>query len=75
VGHLQVNASGLMDTARRLVGAGKGRFAMDESNGTCNKQFAALGIAQTEEKSLAYREPIVTTPSLRRAGFTGGWLQ
>jgi fructose-bisphosphate aldolase class I len=59
-----VNAPGLIDTARRLVGAGKGLLAMDESNGTCNKRFAAVGIAQTEERRRAYRELIVTTPGL-----------
>jgi fructose-bisphosphate aldolase class I len=37
---------------------------MDESNGTCNKRFAALGIAQTVETRRAYRELIVTTPGL-----------
>jgi fructose-bisphosphate aldolase class I len=64
VGRFQVTAPGLIDIARRLVGAGKGLLAMDESNGTCNKRFAALGIAQTEEKRRAYRELIVTTPGL-----------
>jgi fructose-bisphosphate aldolase class I len=64
VGRIQVNAPGLIDAARRLVGAGKGLLAMDESTGTCNKRFAALGIAQTEEKRRAYREMIVTTPDL-----------
>ncbi|MEO6607964.1 MAG: class I fructose-bisphosphate aldolase [Aestuariivirga sp.] len=54
----------LIDTARRLVGAGKGLLAMDESNGTCNKRFAALGIPQTVEARRAYRELIVTTPHL-----------
>ena len=54
----------LVDTARQLVAAGKGLLAMDESNRTCNKRFAALGIAQTEEKRRAYRELIVTTPDL-----------
>jgi fructose-bisphosphate aldolase class I len=37
---------------------------MDESNPTCNKRFAALGIPQTEEVRRAYRELIVTTPGL-----------
>ena len=64
MGRLQVTVPGLIDTARQLVGAGKGLLAMDESNGTCNKRFAALGIAQTEEKRRAYRELIVTTPGL-----------
>jgi len=37
---------------------------MDESNPTCNKRFAALGIPQTEEARRAYRELIVTTKGL-----------
>jgi len=37
---------------------------MDESNPTCNKRFAALGIPQTENARRAYRELIVTTPDL-----------
>ena len=54
----------LMDTAQRLVADDKGLLAMDESNPTCNKRFARLGIPQTEEFRRAYRELIVTTPSL-----------
>ena len=54
----------LIDTARTLVGSGKGLLAMDESNPTCNKRFAAAGIPQTEEARRAYRELIVTTPGL-----------
>ena len=41
---------------------------MDESNPTCNKRFAKLGIPQTEEARRAYRELIVTTPGL------GEWI-
>ena len=54
----------LVDTARTLVASGKGLLAMDESNPTCNKRFAAAGIPQTEEARRAYRELIVTTPGL-----------
>jgi fructose-bisphosphate aldolase, class I len=54
----------LIDTARTLVAGGKGLLAMDESNPTCNKRFAELGIPQTVEARRAYRELIVTTPSL-----------
>ena len=46
------------------MGAGRGLLAMDESNGTCNKRFAAMGIPQTEEARRSYRELIVTTPRL-----------
>ena len=37
---------------------------MDESNPTCNKRFAKLGIPQTEAARRAYRELIVTTQGL-----------
>lgn len=54
----------LIKTANSLVADNKGILAMDESNPTCNKRFAALGIPQTEETRRAYRELIVTTPGL-----------
>jgi fructose-bisphosphate aldolase class I len=50
--------------ASRLVAEGKGLLAMDESNGTCNKRFAAAGISQTEESRRAYREMLITTVGL-----------
>jgi len=59
-----MNVQELNDTARALVTDDKGLLAMDESNPTCNKRFAALGIAQTEEARRAYRELIVTAPGL-----------
>jgi len=54
----------IIDTAKALVIGDKGLLAMDESNPTCNKRFAALGIPQNEETRRAYRELIVTTPGL-----------
>jgi fructose-bisphosphate aldolase class I len=66
VGYRTVTAQELADTAHRLVGSGKGLLAMDESNGTCDKRFAAAGIPQTEEARRAYRELIVTTPGLSK---------
>jgi fructose-bisphosphate aldolase class I len=59
-----MNAQKLIETARTLVAGNKGLLAMDESNPTCNKRFARLGIPQTEEARRAYRELIVTTPNL-----------
>ena len=59
-----MNAQELIDTARTLVTDDKGLLAMDESNPTCNKRFAKLGIPQTVEARRAYRELIVTTPGL-----------
>jgi len=57
-------AKQLTDTANTLVAGNKGLLAMDESNPTCNKRFAKLGIPQTEEARRAYRDLIVTTPGL-----------
>jgi fructose-bisphosphate aldolase class I len=54
----------LRDTVKALFASDKGLLAMDESNPTCNKRFASLGIPQTVEARRAYRELIVTTPQL-----------
>jgi fructose-bisphosphate aldolase class I len=54
----------LRDTATALFADNKGLLAMDESNPTCNRRFASLGIPQTEETRRAYRELIVTTQGL-----------
>ena len=54
----------LAATAHRLVGSGKGILAMDESNSTCDKRFAAVGAPETEEARRSWRELIVTTPQL-----------
>jgi fructose-bisphosphate aldolase class I len=59
-----MNVQQLEETAKALVANDKGLLAMDESNPTCNKRFAQLGIPQTVEARRAYRELIVTTPRL-----------
>jgi fructose-bisphosphate aldolase, class I len=59
-----MNTPTLIDIAKTLMAGDKGLLAMDESNPTCHKRFAKLGIPQTEEARRAYRELIVTTPGL-----------
>ena len=59
-----MNPQQLRDTVQALFAGGKGLLAMDESLGTCNRRFAALGIPQTVEARRAYRELIVTAPGL-----------
>ena len=54
----------LKDTIEQLFADGKGLLAMDESNPTCNKRFAKIGIPQTEVKRRDWRELIATTPGL-----------
>ncbi|MFP5081306.1 class I fructose-bisphosphate aldolase [Pedobacter sp. JCM 36344] len=63
----------LIRTAKSLMDGHKGLLAMDESFGTCNKRFAALGIPQTVEMRRKYRELLVTTPQLNE-GISGAIL-
>jgi fructose-bisphosphate aldolase class I len=62
-----MNDKMLKDTVAALTTDGKGLLAMDESNPTADKRFAALGIAQTREMRRAYRDMIVTAPGLAEA--------
>ncbi|QGT78696.1 fructose-bisphosphate aldolase class I [Guyparkeria halophila] len=57
-------ADELIQTAKAMVAPGKGILAIDESNGTCNKRFEAVGIEPTEQKRREYRELLLTTPNL-----------
>lgn len=57
----------LKNTIAQMFANGKGLLAMDESTGTCNKRFAAVGIPQTVEMHRKYRELIVTTPGLNES--------
>jgi fructose-bisphosphate aldolase class I len=59
-----MNIQALAETARALLQGDRGLIAIDESTATCNKRFAALGIAQTAETRRRYRDLIVTTPGL-----------
>jgi fructose-bisphosphate aldolase class I len=60
----EMSTHDIIVTAGMLVAGDKGLLAMDESNPTCNKRFALLGIPQTVEARRAWRELIVTTPGL-----------
>jgi fructose-bisphosphate aldolase class I len=46
----------LAETARALVADGKGILAADESGGTIEKRFDAIGVESTEETRRAYRD-------------------
>lgn len=52
----------LEETARSMVVAGKGLLAADESAGTCQKRFDAVGVPCTEETRREYRELLLTAP-------------
>ena len=57
----------LAHVAWRMVPQDKGLLAIDESIGTCNRRFAALGIPETADMRRAWRELLVTTPDLKHA--------
>jgi fructose-bisphosphate aldolase, class I len=62
-----MNTQKLISTAKAMVADNKGLLAMDESNPTCNKRFAKLGIPETAEVRCDYREMIVTTAGLNES--------
>jgi hypothetical protein len=74
-----VNCAVLAETAAQLIADGKGLLAIDESNATCNRRFAALEIAQTEESRRRWRkftlaDDILVSPRDPAAGASNrGW--
>ncbi|HET7126089.1 MAG TPA: class I fructose-bisphosphate aldolase [Lysobacter sp.] len=50
--------------AQAMVAPGKGIIAIDESSGTIKKRFDAVGVPDSEESRRAYREMLLTAPSL-----------
>ena len=54
----------LNQIASQMVSESKGILAMDESHGTCEKRFNALGITVNEENRRSYRDMLVTAESL-----------
>ena len=54
----------LEDIAQAMVAPGKGIIAIDESNSTIKKRFDPVNIDNSEENRRAYREMLLTTPSL-----------
>ncbi len=61
-----MNTELLKKTAKQMVALGKGIIAADESTGTCQKRFDAVGVPCTEENRRAYRETIITAPGLEQ---------
>lgn len=60
------HADELKATACAMVAEGKGIIAIDESSGTANKRFQAVGIEATEEKRRQYRQLLLTAPELAK---------
>src|SRR5437867_163280 len=51
----------LESVARKLVAAGRGILAADESSGTIEKRLKSINVPSTEENRRAYREILFTT--------------
>jgi fructose-bisphosphate aldolase class I len=49
-----------------MVAKGKGILAADESSGTCESRFKAVGVPCTEENRRAYRGLLFTTPGIEQ---------
>lgn len=49
---------------KTVASPGRGILAMDESNATCGKRLASIGLDNTEENRQAYRTLLVSAPGL-----------
>ena len=54
----------LIATARAIATPGKGILAADESTGTIGKRFASIGVENTHENRLKYRQFLFEAPGL-----------
>ena len=54
----------LIATARAIASPGKGILAADESTGTIGKRFASIGVENTHENRLKYRQFLFETSGL-----------
>lgn len=56
--------TGIADTARLLVGSGRGILAADESIATMSKRLEAAGVTPSPDTRRDYREILASTPGL-----------
>lgn len=54
----------LVKTAKTIASPGRGILAIDESNATCGKRLASIGLDNTEANRQVYRQLLLTTPGL-----------
>ncbi|GFY94458.1 fructose-bisphosphate aldolase 2 [Actinidia rufa] len=57
-------ADELIKTAKTVASPGRGILAMDESNATCGKRLASIGLENTEANRQAYRTLLVSVSGL-----------
>jgi len=59
-----MNTDNLKNVAKAMVATGKGILAIDESNGTCEKRFNAVGVEFNEENRRIYRQLLITAEGI-----------
>ncbi len=59
-----MNVEQLLETAAAMVAPGKGILALDESTGTIGKRLDTVGLENTENNRMGYRDTLLTTPDL-----------
>ena len=52
---------------KTVASPGRGILAIDESNATCGKRLASIGLDNTEVNRQAYRQLLLTTAGLRHS--------
>ncbi len=62
----------LKQIAQALLQDPKGLLAIDESDGTANKRFKALGVKPTKENRRLYRQLLITAPGIEQ--FVSGYI-
>jgi fructose-bisphosphate aldolase, class I len=60
-----LNTQELISTIHDIVKHGRGILAADESTGTITKRLQSIHVESTEENRRAYRELLLTTPSIQ----------
>ena len=66
-----MNLDELHATATKMVAKGKGLLAADESTGTIQKRFDAIGVANTEDNRRDYREMMFRTGTAMKEHISG----
>jgi fructose-bisphosphate aldolase class I len=66
-----MNLAALNEIAEKMVTPGKGILAADESNGTIQKRFAAIGVENTEANRRDYREILFRSAEAMRNYISG----
>src|SRR5580698_640543 len=68
---MTMNLDELNAIARKMVAPGKGLLAADESTGTIQKRFDAIGVENTEENRRDYREFLFRTDVAMKGHISG----